>query len=123
MDNLFLFQFRLHHLFAKNEDAPYYARPIHVKGALALGQFQLAQLFHIQTGKNWLSVSRSIKMQQVSNYKDVEEREFSHRLKKIAQVAIVSAQEHLFREEVAHGASSLLMNKYGIIHAIIHIDL
>ena len=39
MDNLFLFQFCLCDLFVKNEDAPCYAQPIHVKGALALGQF------------------------------------------------------------------------------------
>ena len=30
----------------QNEDAPCYARPIHRKGALALGQFQLARSFH-----------------------------------------------------------------------------
>jgi len=43
MDNLFLFQFWLRNLFVKNEDAPCFARPIHRKGALALGQFQLAE--------------------------------------------------------------------------------
>ena len=44
MENLFLFQFCLRDLFVKNEDAPFYARPIYGKGALALGQFKLANI-------------------------------------------------------------------------------
>ena len=39
MDNLFLFQFCLCDLFVKNEDASCNARPIHGKGAHAMGQF------------------------------------------------------------------------------------
>ena len=39
MENLFLFLFCLRDLFVEREDAPCYARPIHRKGALALGQF------------------------------------------------------------------------------------
>ena len=64
MDNLFLFQFCLRDLFVKNEDAPCYARPIHGKGALALGQFQLARSFHIHNweGRKWLSASRNMKL-------------------------------------------------------------
>ena len=47
IENLFLFQFCFRDLFVKNEGAPCYARPIHGKGALALGQFQLVRSFHI----------------------------------------------------------------------------
>jgi len=43
MDNLFLLQLYLCDLFVKIEDAPCYARPIHGKSALVLGQLQLAQ--------------------------------------------------------------------------------
>ena len=44
---IFLKHFCLRYLFVKNEDAPCYSRPIHGKGALALGQFQHARSFHI----------------------------------------------------------------------------
>ena len=40
-------------------------------------------------------------MEQVSNYKDAEEQELSHRMKKIAQVENVLAEEYNFREQVA----------------------
>ena len=81
MDDLFSFQFCLRDLFEKNEDASCYARFIHVKGALALEQFQFVRSFHIheREGSKWLSVSGSIKI-------DAEEREFSHRMKKITRV-------------------------------------
>ena len=36
LENLISFYFCLHDLFVKNEDVPYYARPNHGKGALAL---------------------------------------------------------------------------------------
>ena len=38
---------------------------------------------------------------QVSNNKDAEEQQFSHRMKNNARVGIVPAREHLFREQVA----------------------
>jgi len=64
MENLFLFWFCLRDLFVKNEDTPCYARFIHEKGALALGQFQLARSFYIHDceGKKWLSASISLKI-------------------------------------------------------------
>ena len=59
MENLFLFYFCLRDLFVKNEDAPCYARPIHGKGALALGQFSTrAILSHTMTGNRQKVVER-----------------------------------------------------------------
>ena len=64
MDSLFLFQLCLRDLFGKNEDAPCCTQPFHVKGALALGQFQSERSFHIQdrTGRKWWSAFRSLKI-------------------------------------------------------------
>ena len=87
MENLFLFQFCLRDLFVENEDAQCYARPIHGKGALALGQFSTrATLSHPVTGnRQTIGVSdkntdnlRNTQRTRVSNYKDAEEQEFSH---------------------------------------------
>ena len=59
---------------------PWYARPIQRKGALALGQFQLKRPFymHDQEGQKVVEHVYEYKItEQVLNYKDVEEREFS----------------------------------------------
>jgi len=84
METLFLFQFCLRDLFVKNEDTTCYARPTHRKGALALGQCQLARSFHIhdREGRKWLSGSEFENTRQISNYKDAEEQEFSHSMQK-----------------------------------------
>jgi len=67
MGNLFLLWFCLRNLFVKNENAPCYARLIHGKEALALGQLQLARSFHIhdREGRKWLSASRSLKIRDL----------------------------------------------------------
>ena len=58
-ESLFLFWIWLHDLFVKNEEAPCYARPIHGKGALALGQFSTrAILSHTLTGNRQKVVER-----------------------------------------------------------------
>ena len=58
MENLFLFQFCLRDLFVKNKDAPCYARPIHGKGALALGQFSTCAILpHTMTELSLLADS------------------------------------------------------------------
>ena len=101
MENLFLFKFCLRDLFVKNGDAPSYARPIHGKGAIALGQSQLVRSSHNTRPGGQKVVERVYEFKntrQVSNYKDADEREFSHYMKKIARVEIVPAREHLFRE-------------------------
>ena len=56
MNNLFLFQFCIRVLFVKNEDAPFYAQPIHVKGALA-------RSFHIHRSMKIRIKFRITKMQ------------------------------------------------------------
>ena len=51
-------------LFVRNEDAPCYTRPIHGKGALALGKFQLERSFTYMTGrakKGLARLGRSLK--------------------------------------------------------------
>ena len=45
--------------------------------------------------------------EQVLNYKDSEKQKFSHRMIKIAQVEIVPAGEHLFREWVVRNMARL----------------
>ena len=50
-------------------------------------------------------------IEQVLNYKDAEEREFSHRMKKIAQIETVPARQHLFRQMVTHNMGVLIFDE------------
>ena len=100
----FLFKFCLRELFVKNEDAPRYARPIRGKGALALGQFQLARSFHIHDwkGRKWLRASRCLKIRAKFRITKMQRSKSSViECERIGRVEIIPVPEYLFREQVA----------------------
>ena len=95
-------------MFVKNEDASCYALPIHVKGALALGQFKIARSFHIhdRKGRIWLSTSRRINILSKSRITKIQRSKGSVKVcERIARAAIVLVREHLFRELVTRNST------------------